>query len=60
MKNHTLIAIISLAILTLTHLVYLFPRIGFSEKLYMVTGMLQVLAYAGLTAFFIKLYQKQK
>lgn len=60
MKNHTLIAIISLAILTLTHLVYIFPRLGFSENIYMAMSMLQVLAYAGLTAFFIKLYQKQK
>ena len=60
MKNYTLIAIISLAIITLTHLVYLFPRFGFPENVYMITGMLQVLAYAGLTAFFIKLYQKQK
>jgi len=60
MKNHTLIAIISLTILTLTHLVYIFPRLGFSENIYMAMSMLQVLAYVGLTAFFIKLYQKQK
>ena len=60
MKNYTLIAIISLAILTLTHLVYIFPQLGFSQNTYMITSMLQVLAYAGLTAFFIKLYQKQK
>ena len=60
MKNHTLIAIVSLAILTLTHLVYIFPQLGFSQNIYMVTSMLQVLGYAGLTAFFIKLYQKQK
>ncbi|MDP9955581.1 hypothetical protein J2X97_001218 [Epilithonimonas hungarica] len=60
MKNHTLIAIISLAILTLTHLFYIFPQVGFSQNTYMITSMLQVLGYAGLTAFFIKLYQKQK
>ncbi|SDG07358.1 hypothetical protein SAMN05421825_2601 [Epilithonimonas hungarica] len=60
MKNHTLIAIISLVTLTLTHLFYLFPQIGFSQNTYMITNMLQVLSYAGLTAFFIKLYQKQK
>ncbi|SIN96125.1 hypothetical protein SAMN05444409_1342 [Epilithonimonas zeae] len=60
MKNHTLIAIISLAILTLTQLVYIFPQVGFSQNMYMISSMLQVLAYAGLTAFFIKLYQKQK
>lgn len=60
MKNYTLIAVISLAIITLTQLIYIFPRLGFSQNVYMISSMLQALAFAGLTAFFIKLYQKQK
>lgn len=60
MKNHTLVAVISLSIVTLTQLIYIFPRFGFSENIYKIASMLQVLGFAGLTAFFIKLYHKQK
>ena len=60
MKNYTLIAVVSLAILTLIQLSYMFQRYGFSENIYLVTNILQILAYAGLTSFFVKLYQKQK
>ncbi|KFC18125.1 hypothetical protein [Epilithonimonas lactis] len=60
MKNYTLIAVVSLITLTLIQLVYMFQRYGFSENVYLVTSILQILAYAGLTSFFIKLYQKQK
>lgn len=60
MKNYTLIAVVSLATLTLTNLMYLFQRFGYSENIYFLTNILQILAYAGLTSFFIKLYQKQK
>ena len=60
MKNHTLVAVISLSIITLTQLIYIFLRFGFSENVYKIASMLQVLGFAGLTAFFIKLYQKQK
>ncbi|KFC20571.1 hypothetical protein LUD75_13320 [Epilithonimonas sp. JDS] len=60
MKNYTLIAVVSLITLTLIQLAYMFQRYGFSENVYLVTNILQILAYAGLTSFFIKLYQKQK
>ena len=60
MKNYTLIAIISLVIITLTHILYLFPRLELTEDIYLASGILQLFSYAGLTVFFIKLYQKQK
>jgi hypothetical protein len=64
MKQATLLAVISISLkitfFTISFMVIIFNSDSESSLLFQGFGLLDVLTYAGLLPFFIKLYKKQK